>query len=110
MNPLTIFCLILGIHILIARGITGIWSKYKHNWFIGCIEGLPLIISGILVDFEISGAFLFFIVALVLYFCGTFIKNKLDNNAEKKSPEKWLAWSTEKKKINKLLRIILLIF
>ena len=110
MNPLTIFCLVFGIHILVARGITGIWSKYSYNWFIGCIEGLPLIISGVLVNFEITGAYFFFIIALVFYFCGTFIKNKLDKDAEKESPEKWLAWITEKKKINIFLRIILLIY
>ena len=110
MNSLSLLCILLGIHIIAARSITGYISKYAHHWIVGAVEGVPLLLAGVLMVFQLPWAFTLFLFAFILYVGGSFLKTFLDNRAEKASPEKWQAWEQEKKKMNPLIRLLLLIF
>jgi len=110
MDPIILICLIFGIHIVLARGITGIISGLSYNWIVGLVEGIPLLLSCVLIIFQIPWAFIFFVFAFFIYFSGSFLKYKLDKNTEKYYPAKWGNWNREKKKINILIRILLLIY
>jgi Ca2+/Na+ antiporter len=110
MEILTIICLVMGSHIIMARIYTGVNSNFRYYWFLGFLEGIPLIISGLLLQFLTPWSFILFIISIGLYFYGSFLKNKLDKEAKRNSPEKWSKWDQKKKNTTKLVRISFFIF
>ena len=109
MEPIGIFGVALGIHILIARIYLGVKSKFPNYYLLGGIEGIPIILTGIILQNKITWTLILFLLADCIYIGGSILKRKIDEHNEKYSLEKWGVWLQEKSKISQLLRIILFI-
>jgi hypothetical protein len=110
MEPLTLYCLLFGTHILLARCVAGVLSEFPFYFGLGCLEGLPLIGSGVFLQLHLPWAFPIFVVSLVVYFSGSWIRFLLERGAEKRSPDHWQAWARRRETIRGWIKILLFLF